>query len=237
MLKKALLNACILLSSLNCCLVHAASVDYDLTQNSTTFDSIGDDIKNSESSISTLPTASFPSSQSAFSAYELWIKRNLGESNHRYYLKLKSKDAKSKTAKRLSLNLDHSFSTHSAISTPSKTQQPSPQVSKAFKSKPLSTTKIIFSNSNSGPAPESFSLVKPESFSLVKVDKEDIAYIEEELLYSKESGVSYDVEDTSGAVRAFTFYSLDLDDKSLYGALAALILLLVGVLAYAKLRR
>lgn len=229
MLKKALLNACILLSSLNCCLVHAASVDYDLTQNSTTFDSIGDDIKNSESSISTLPTASFPSSQSAFSAYELWIKRNLGESNHRYYLKLKSKDAKSKTAKRLSLNLDHSFSTHSAISTPSKTQQPSPQVSKAFKSKPLSTTKIIFSNSNSGPA--------PESFSLVKVDKEDIAYIEEELLYSKESGVSYDVEDTSGAVRAFTFYSLDLDDKSLYGALAALILLLVGVLAYAKLRR
>ena len=64
---------------------------------------------------------------------------------------------------------------------------------------------------------------------LNEIDRLDLAYIEEELLYSKEAGVSYGYDDTSEAIRLLTFNSLDLDDKSLISMAMLLICALVTI--------
>ena len=71
-------------------------------------------------------------------------------------------------------------------------------------------------------------------YNLNEIDRLDLAYIEEELLYSKEAGVSYGYDDTSEAIRLLTFNSLDLDDKSLISMALILICALVTIAIYAR---
>ena len=67
---------------------------------------------------------------------------------------------------------------------------------------------------------------------LNEIDRLDLAYIEEELLYSKEAGVSYGYDDTSEAIRLMTFNSLDLDDRSLISMAMLLICALITIAIY-----
>ncbi len=71
-------------------------------------------------------------------------------------------------------------------------------------------------------------------YNLNEFDRLDLAYIEEELLYSKEAGVSYGYDDTSEAIRLLTFESLNLNDKSLIWAALALIGALISIAIYSR---
>ena len=71
-------------------------------------------------------------------------------------------------------------------------------------------------------------------YNLNEIDRLDLAYIEEELLYSKEAGVSYGYDDTSEAIRLLTFNSLDLDDRSLISKAMLLICALVTIAIYVR---
>ena len=75
---------------------------------------------------------------------------------------------------------------------------------------------------------------EPSIQNLDEVNREDIAYIEEELLYSKEAGVSYDHDDTSEAVRLLTINSLNLDDKTLIWAVLLLLSALFCIAIYVR---
>ena len=71
-------------------------------------------------------------------------------------------------------------------------------------------------------------------YDLNEIDRLDLAYIEEELLYSKEAGVSYGYDDTSEAIKLLTFNSLDLDDKSLISMGLLLIFAQVTIAIYVR---
>ena len=239
-LKQTQLWGFILLASLNASLLMATPIDSDFTENAKEIEKISNtlsnELLNNQKPIKLIVDNNLPNKGTED---EPGARKNLNGHTYRFYhglnnglnigLNDENKNNNILQVKPTTLILDY------ALNKQLKSTQPiaNPQV---LVDRNLLALSTIFSQpktpTQANPGEDSNSNASVENIS--EINREDIAYIEEELLYSKESGISYGDDDTSEAVRLLTFYSLDLDDRTLIWAVLLLLSALICIAIYVR---